>query len=201
MESMTIRSKSYKHILIGGGGHAASVLSIVKLLGIRVEGYIALTESNLSSEILYLGSNEILEYGPENTFKHIISFNFFNKKTQLNYKNFVRNYSQFLESCDPIIHPSAVIDHNVSIGKGTVVGAGAVIRNGTNIGNHCLINSSATIDHDCQVGDYSHVAPGAVLCGYTRLGCYSLVGAGATVLNSARAMPDGIVKAGSVYLP
>jgi len=80
-----------------------------------------------------------------------------------------------------LIHPSAVIGTNVTIGKGTVIVAGAVINPCSSIGKGCIINTCTSVDHDCVVGDYVHVAAGARLCGTVRVGNFTWVGAGAVV--------------------
>jgi sugar O-acyltransferase (sialic acid O-acetyltransferase NeuD family) len=56
-----------------------------------------------------------------------------------------------------IIHPSAQIALDVTIGKGTVVLAGAIINSSTKTGENCIINSKAFIDHDCVIGDSVHI--------------------------------------------
>ena len=50
-----------------------------------------------------------------------------------------------------LIHPDAVIGTRVSIGKGTVVMAGAVINPDARIGNGAIINTCSSVDHDCQI--------------------------------------------------
>ena len=47
-----------------------------------------------------------------------------------------------------LIHPSAQIGVNVTIGVGTVVMAGAVVNSCATIGEHCIINSCAVIEHE-----------------------------------------------------
>jgi acetyltransferase-like isoleucine patch superfamily enzyme len=53
-----------------------------------------------------------------------------------------------------LVHPSAQIGVNVSIGKGTVVMVGAVINPCSSIGEHCIINTRAVIEHDNVVENY-----------------------------------------------
>ena len=81
-----------------------------------------------------------------------------------------------------VIHPSAVISPNVSLGSGVVVMPNAVINVDSVIGNQVIINSSSVVEHDCIVEDYAHISPLAVLTGGVRVGVGSHIGAGASVI-------------------
>ena len=53
-----------------------------------------------------------------------------------------------------LIHPSAQIAFNVSIDKGTVVMAAAVINTCASIEKHCIINTGSIVGHDNKIDDY-----------------------------------------------
>lgn len=99
-----------------------------------------------------------------------------------------------------LIHPDAVIGRRVSLGKGTVVMAGAIINSDTVIGDGCIINTAASVDHDCIVEDFSHVAVGAHLCGTVHIGKRTWIGAGATVSNNINVCNDCMIGAGAVVI-
>ncbi len=81
-----------------------------------------------------------------------------------------------------LIHPKSIIDPTVTIGKGTVVMAGAIINSAVTIGQHNIINTGATVDHDCNLEDYVHISPNATLCGGISVGEGTQVGAGAVII-------------------
>lgn len=83
-----------------------------------------------------------------------------------------------------LIHPSSVIGSDVSIGKGTIVMAGAIINSGTRIGNGVIINTSASVDHDNKIGNYSHVSVGAHLAGSVTIGKSCWIGIGSVISNN-----------------
>ncbi len=58
---------------------------------------------------------------------------------------------------DAQIHPTAIIEGDVSIGKGTVVGEYAVIKGPTLIGENCQIQSHAHIRGRVIAGDYTRI--------------------------------------------
>lgn len=99
-----------------------------------------------------------------------------------------------------IIHPSAQIAVNVTIGEGTVVMAGAVVNACTSIGEHCIINTCAVIEHDNMIENYVHVSPNAALGGTVRIGQLTHVGIGATVKNNTEICSDCIIGAGAVVV-
>lgn len=99
-----------------------------------------------------------------------------------------------------LIHPSAVVGENVSIGIGTVVVAGAVINPGTVIGRGCIINTGASVDHDCQIADFVHVSVGAHVAGTVKIGRSTWIGVGAIVSNNINICGDCMVGAGAVVI-
>jgi sugar O-acyltransferase (sialic acid O-acetyltransferase NeuD family) len=99
-----------------------------------------------------------------------------------------------------LIHPSAQIACNVSIGQGTVVMAGAILNVGATVGEHCIINSGAIIEHDDVLEKYVHISPGAKLGGTTRIGEECHVGIGATVINNVEICSNCTVGAGAVVI-
>lgn len=99
-----------------------------------------------------------------------------------------------------LVHPSAHIAVNVSIGKGTVVMAGAVINACATVGEHCIINSSAIVEHDNMLEDYVHISPGVKLGGTVIIGEQTHIGIGATVSNNVSICRDCIIGAGAVVV-
>ena len=68
-----------------------------------------------------------------------------------------------------LVHPTAVIAPDVTIGAGTVIMAGAIVNTGTRIARFAVVNTGAILDHDNIVEDNVHVSPGCVLAG--RVAC------------------------------
>ncbi len=99
-----------------------------------------------------------------------------------------------------LVHPSAQIAVNVSIGKGTVVMAGAVINACATVGEHCIINSSAIVEHDNMLEDYVHISPGVKLGGTVIIGEQTHIGIGATVSNNVSICRDCLIGAGAVVV-
>ena len=63
-----------------------------------------------------------------------------------------------------IIHPSASIGQNVTIGAGTRIGANSVIEDGVAIGENCLVEPLVRISFT-EMGNDCHVKAGAIIGG------------------------------------
>jgi sugar O-acyltransferase (sialic acid O-acetyltransferase NeuD family) len=99
-----------------------------------------------------------------------------------------------------LIHPSAQIAVNVSVGKGTVVMAGAVINACATVEAHCIINTRAVIEHDNVIEDYVHISPNAALGGTVHIAEQTHIGIGATVINNIEICGNCIIGAGAVIV-
>ena len=63
----------------------------------------------------------------------------------------------------PGVHPTAVIDPSVRLGKRVHVGAYTVIEKGAEIGDDCLIEAQVFIGENCRLGDGCHLYPQVTL--------------------------------------
>ena len=54
---------------------------------------------------------------------------------------------------DYTVHPTAIIEDNVTIGSGSKVWHYAQIRRGTKIGKNCIVGKSVFVDIDSEIGD------------------------------------------------
>ncbi|MFD2891035.1 acetyltransferase [Flavobacterium chuncheonense] len=99
-----------------------------------------------------------------------------------------------------VFHPKAVISNFSTIGKGTVVMAGAVVNPEVVIGKHCIINTNAVVEHDCFIEDYVHISPNAALAGNVVVGEGSHIGIGASVIQGIRIGKWATIGAGAVVI-
>lgn len=98
------------------------------------------------------------------------------------------------------IHPTAIVDPTVCIGRGVVIVHRAIVQADCRIGNHVIINTGAIVDHESMLDDFVHVGPGATLCGGVRVGKCTLVGAGTVILPGVCIGRECSIGAGSVVL-
>jgi sugar O-acyltransferase (sialic acid O-acetyltransferase NeuD family) len=186
-------------VIIGGGGQAKVVISILKKRGdFRILGYVDFTAQGSILGVNYLGDDSILK---ELGVKHpecaavigIGSVEISDKRNKIK-----KNLESLGYDLPAVISPESVINEEVEIDKGTVICDGVIINCGSKIGEGVIINTRASVDHDCLIGDFVHIAPGAILCGGVEVGQNSIIAAGATVLQYKKIVKDCLIGAGAV---
>lgn len=102
--------------------------------------------------------------------------------------------------CFPVlIHPNAVIMNadRITLGEGTVIGAGAILTTDISVGRRVFVNINVTIGHDVIVGDNVSIMPGANIAGSVNVGSSVLIGAGANIRNGLRIGENSLVAMGA----
>ena len=97
-----------------------------------------------------------------------------------------------------VLHPHSSVAHDVEIGEGTMVSAGAILVTAAQIGQGVILNTGCTVDHHTSIGDFAHIAPGVHIGGEAAIGAQTLVGIGAVVLPRCRIGVGCTVGAGAV---
>ncbi|NPA71388.1 MAG: acetyltransferase [Gammaproteobacteria bacterium] len=179
--------------ILGAGGHAKVVASTLLAIGREVGGFFDDNPSLWGKKILgisVLGPlEEVAAYRDRGRFILGIGSNLSRKVIA----------SKFRElEWDVVIHPRAYVDPTVSVDRGTVVFAGAILQPEASIAEHAIINTGAIVEHDCVVKSYVHVAPGARLAGHVVLNEGVLIGLGAVVLPGIHVGSWTVVGAGTV---
>lgn len=98
------------------------------------------------------------------------------------------------------IHPSAVIQGNVSLGSGILVCAGAIVITGTRVEDDVVINTGSIIDHDSLLETGAQVSSGVTTSGCVTIRRGAFVGAGAVLGPSVTIGERAIIGAGSLVL-
>lgn len=186
-----------KIVVVGGGGHAKVIISILKKIhSYEIVGYTDLYDNGALLGIPYLGNdNQLQTIFNNGVHRAAIGLGQINSSQHRN--KLVSLLNQIGFHIPPLISPHAIINEEVSIGEGTVVMDGAVINSGTTIGDYCIINTRSSIDHDSFIGNYTHIAPGATLSGGVKLGENILIGTGANIIQNISVADNVLISAGS----
>jgi len=97
-----------------------------------------------------------------------------------------------------LIHPTAIISFNCSIGEGSALGPLAGLDCDVTIGDHVVVNGPGVVGHDTVVGNGCHLGTCMVLSGGCRLGEGVFIGANATVNENLVLGDRATVGSGSV---
>lgn len=179
-------------VIIGAGGHAKVVIDAIRLQGKYIP-YAVIDEINYGHIFCGIKVEKRLEQKDNLAFVVAIGDN----KTR---KEKYQSCLQLGWQPATIIHPSAVIANDVSLGAGTVIFAGAAINAATVIGENCIINTGATVDHDCRLANHVHVAPGCHLAGEITIGEGSLLGIGTVAIPKRKVGNWVVAGAGAVII-
>jgi sugar O-acyltransferase (sialic acid O-acetyltransferase NeuD family) len=184
-------------ILIGSGGHAASLLELISSLNNQVvKVYDPFSTSSsfhgvpvIKSLSHFKANKDIsLALGIGNNYKR--------------YKVFTSELAPMfsIEQFPALIHPSAVLARSARCGFGSVILQGAVVSAFCNVGDFCLINTLSSLDHESKMESYSSIAPGAHIGGRSYIGIRSAICIGATVAHSCNIGDDTVIGAQSNQL-
>lgn len=185
-------------VLIGGGGHCASVLDSLKSNNIFGRIEVADLPESIGKEISGIEikyTDDDLQYlydsGIENAFITLGSLTDTCIRRKL-----CEKAKEIGFKFPNVIDNTAVVSESSSLGNGIFVGKSAVINVNSKIGDNVIINTGAIIEHDSHIGDFSHIAVGAVLCGNVNVGTDTFIGANSTVIQNITIGNNCVVGAG-----
>jgi len=189
-----------KIIIIGAGGHARAVYEC--LYHDKNFKVVAFIDNKIGEGTeLIMG---IPVYGP-----HSIVTEFMKKgvkgfiiaigKNEIRTSYFKKFKDMGLEPINAI-HSTASIGHNVKIGKGVVVGIGAIINTNAKIGDNSIVNTGAIIEHENIIQENIHICPGTSIAGRCVIKKNTFIGIGSVIKDYITIGENVIVGAGSVVL-
>ncbi len=204
-------------IIYGGGGHAKSLIDLIraegkyKIAGILDDGIAA---GSLVLDVPVLGDGSMLaelrQKGVGLAINAVGGIGSIAPRLKVYDKLKLAGFR-----CPTVIHPRAYLEHNAETGEGGQIFYNAYIGSETKIGFGCIVNTGAILSHDCLLGDFVNISPGAILAGAVTIKERSLIGMGVTINlgvtigsgtrvgNGATVkmdVPDnGIVRAGTIW--
>lgn len=96
-----------------------------------------------------------------------------------------------------VIHPSASIGRNVTLGVNCLIYAGVVITSNAKIGNHVCILPNTVIHHDTIIGDYTLIGSNICIAGHSEVGNNCYIGSGTNIINNVRIGHNVMIGLGS----
>lgn len=170
-------------VLIGGGGHASDVLSVIEARNavkpeFRCVGY--LSEDDLAGQ--RLERRGLARLGvPEDLDRIDAAYVLAIGYPQVRHAVASRIDLSSHEAVT-LVHPHAILNTDVRVETGAVVLAGCVLSANVVVEEHAYVGQLCSIGHDTVLGTYSSVMPGAVVSGDVVVGTQVLIGTSATVL-------------------
>lgn len=188
-------------ILVGGGGHAKSVIDVMEAEDrwaiIGVVDVRSKVGETISGYPIIATDDELGELAKQYQY-------FFITLGQLKSPSLRVSLFQKLKSLEItlpiIISPRASISRRAVIHEGTVVMHHAFVNVDAVVGMNCILNTGCIIEHDVIVGNHCHVSTGAVINGGCIIGDEVFVGSKAVIKQGIRIGGDCIIGAGAVVV-
>ncbi len=206
-------------LIYGGGGHAKSVIDLIRASGqFRIVGIVddGMDVSSTVMDVPVLGGADQLDAlfarGVHLAANAVGGIGAPEKRVAV-----FERLDQAGFRFPALVHPRAYVEPTARVADGSQVFAFAYVGSDSTVGFGCILNYGSITSHDCHLDDYVNLSPGATLAGGVSMGDCTQVGMRATVNlnltvgssvrigNSATVkcnVPDGtIIHAGAVYPP
>jgi sugar O-acyltransferase (sialic acid O-acetyltransferase NeuD family) len=185
-------------VIIGGGGHAKVLISVLRKLPWTIVGYTDRRDAGVLLGTHWLGTDEVLTslLAERPGCAALVGIG---KVDAGSVRAEVQQRVAGLGFALPVvISPQAVVNEGLTLGAGTMVFDGAIVNSGASVGAACIINTGSIVEHDCVLGADVHIGPGATVSGGSRVGEHSMIGAGATVIHGVSICGGCLIGAGAV---
>ncbi|KAF0107317.1 MAG: hexapeptide transferase [Anaerolineaceae bacterium] len=175
-------------LIYGGGGHAKSIMEMVKQLG----GYAiaGIVDDSLPAGTRVLGIPVLGTRAALSALTGLgvrLAANGVGGILDINVRVKVFELLEAAGFAFPaLVHPRATVEPSAQVGEGVQVFANAYVGAEAELQPRCMVNTNAVVSHDCVVGAYTHIAPGALLAGHVHVGGRTLVGMGVTTAIGVR---------------
>jgi len=95
---------------------------------------------------------------------------------------------------DVMIHPTALVEANVSFGPGCKIWDNVHIRHGAVLGKDCIVGEKSYIAYDVRIGDYVKLNANVYICAMVTVEDYVMISAGTVFTNDKfpRAFPPDL---------
>jgi sugar O-acyltransferase (sialic acid O-acetyltransferase NeuD family) len=186
-----------KIVVIGGGGHAKVLISVLKTIPWDVVGYTDPRQRGTILGVSHLGDDSVLgdmasALGDPEATIGVGKVDVSDSRLRLMERAEGAGFG-----FPVVVSPRGVVHEDVALGAGTVVFDGVVVNSGTSVGRACIFNTNCTVEHDCRIGDNVHVASGATVSGGVSIGHGCMVGAGATLVHGVSICDGCLIGAGA----
>jgi len=196
-------SKKPYLLIFGGGGHAKSIMDMVKLLDKYFIAGILDDDKRLTGKVVLgipvLGTRVLLSVLHQQGVK--LAANGVGGILDINIRiKIFESLENAGFSFPTLVHPSANVETSAKVDEGVQIFANAYVGSEAHLQSRCMVNTNAVVSHDCVIGMFSHIAPGALLAGEVRVGARTLIGMGVTTAIGVRIGDNVRIGNGAIIL-
>ncbi len=186
-------------LLIGGGGHCASVIDVIESTQqYEIMGIVEAPGVEKSDFLGYpiVGTDDDLDALIKQTPDCVITVGQL-QRAELRVKLYEKVLG-FGGRLPVIVSPLARVARQAQIGFGTVVMHYALVNNLVEVAENCIVNSYASIEHGSKIGAHSHISTRATVNGDCRVGERCLIGSCATLLQGVSVASESVIGASAL---
>lgn len=183
-----------KVILVGGGGHALSLLEMLGDVSI-IAGYVDI-EPNNEMPIKYLGNDDFIlnNFSPDKyEIHHAIVYN--NDVNLTLRRKMIELYKQY--DVHSFVAHTALVSQKSEVLSGCAIFERSVI-NRSFIGSNTIVNTGVIIEHDCKVENNVFLAPGVIIGGGVVVKDNTFIGSGTVIRDGVTICSNVVIGMGSI---
>lgn len=171
-------------VLIGCGGHASDVLSVIEACNETAPRYDVLgyLDDDQRADDQRVRLRKVPRLGTIDAMASLPGYYAFGIGYPEERSRVAVRLSDSGKLADAIVHPSAGLATGVVVAPGVVVFGGAHIGPLAHISEGAMVGRGALIGHDTLISGHVSVMPGAVVSGDCLIGARALIGSNATIL-------------------
>lgn len=181
-------------VILGAGGHARSVIALLKNIGQVLNGvYDDSWTAGKNEQILGVPVSGKLSDVPANeevclaVGDNALREKLFNSYSKSIYKKTIK-------------HTTSWIEEDVVMGEANLVFGNAFVNAGAKIGNNNILNTGCIVEHECEIGNHNHISVSSALCGRVKIGNNCFIGAKAVVKDKVSICDNVTIGAGAVVV-
>jgi sugar O-acyltransferase (sialic acid O-acetyltransferase NeuD family) len=196
-------SKKTRLVILGAGGHARSLIDVVRTHKvIEIVGILDPDRNKHGTSldgVSVIGGDEQLESLKAQFDLFIVGVGSSGTDNRARTEVYQRCMRMGLEPYSAVSTLS-IVSTSTTVGQGCQIFHSAIINAGCRLGEHVIINTAAVIEHDCIIGDHAHIATAATLAGGVRIGTGAFIGCGAVVIPGIQIGENAVVGAGATVI-
>ncbi|MEA1988089.1 MAG: acetyltransferase [Pseudomonadota bacterium] len=186
-------------LLIGGGGHCASLIDVIESTEqYQIAGIVEAPGVQQTEFMGYpiVGTDDDLEDLIRQTPNCVITVG------QLKTADLRKKLYKKVLACGGqlpvIVSPLAHVATQTEIGAGTVVMHFALVNSLAKVGDNCIINNYASIEHGSSIGAHCHLSTRSIVNGDCHIGHSCFLGSSATILQGKSIASETVIGAGAL---
>ena len=198
---MVVQAELKKIIILGASGSSLDILPIIDQINSKKPQYefVGFLDNDLSKVNIKYKDKVLGSFENINNFNgYYFSIGIGNEKNFKLRKKIIEDTKIPIKFFPNIIHPTAIVNEDIKIGKGNIIHSHVTISRDVEISNFVNILPKVTINHDVKINSYSIINSNTILSGNIEIGESCYLGQGSNFRDHISVGEKTLVGMGSV---